>query len=132
MPTKKKVTKPTSAKASADKKTSSKPKNKFDADDVEKNKVIATLSYIWILCLVPLLLKKNSEFTQFHARQGLTILVTWIVIFVIGIIPILGWMIWFFGMIAIVTISIVGVIKTLSGEAWEIPLIHEWSKKWNL
>ncbi|MFH1326446.1 MAG: DUF4870 domain-containing protein [Candidatus Falkowbacteria bacterium] len=122
MPTKKKTTK----------KTSSKPKNKFDADDVEKNKIIAALSYIFILCLVPLMLKKNSEFTQFHARQGLTITVAWFVLWVFGIIPILGWIVAFFGNIALLIISVLGVIKTLSGESWEIPFIHEWSKKWNL
>src|SRR3989339_630004 len=41
--------------------------------DVEENKTVAALSYAWILCLVPLLGKRNSKFAQFHAKQGLVL-----------------------------------------------------------
>jgi len=104
---------------------------KFDSKDIENNRVIAALSYIFILCLVPLLLKKNSDFTQFHARQGLTITVAWFVSWVIGIIPIFIIFSFLINIILLV-VSVLGVIKTLNGETWEIPFIYEWSKKWNL
>lgn len=120
------------SKKSTTHKSANDAKHSFSADDIKKNKEIAALSYIWILCLVPLLLKKNSAYAQFHAKQGLTILIAWVVILIIGIVPILGWIIWFFGMIAIVLVSIAGVIKTLNGEAWKIPFVYEWSKKWDL
>ena len=32
-----------------------------DKKDVEENAVMAALSYIWILCFVPLFLKKKSK-----------------------------------------------------------------------
>ncbi|PIR93436.1 hypothetical protein COT99_00790 [Candidatus Falkowbacteria bacterium CG10_big_fil_rev_8_21_14_0_10_43_10] len=120
-------------KAKSTKKSSAEtaPEKKFDGKDAEDNKIIASLSYIFILCLVPLLLKRNSEFAQFHARQGLTITVAWFVSWVIGIIPIFI-IFTFFINIALLIISILGVIKTLNGESWKIPLIYEWSKKWNL
>jgi len=96
--------------------------------DVEVNKNIAVLSYIWILCLVPLLGKRNSKFAQFHAKQGL-------ILFALEIIASL--LIWFplFGqlfMLLLIVVSVMGIIKTLNGEWWEIPFIHEWSKKINL
>ncbi|MDP3899736.1 MAG: DUF4870 domain-containing protein [bacterium] len=109
-----------------------KAEQKFSNEDIEKNKVVSALSYIFILCLIPLLLKQTSPYAQFHARQGLTITVAFFIFWVIGIIPILGWMVAFFGNIALIIISILGVIKTLDGKAWEIPFIYEWSKKWNL
>ena len=40
------------------------------AKDIEENKYIAILSYVWILCLVPLLLKRDSEFVQFGSVSG--------------------------------------------------------------
>ena len=123
MPKAKSTKKPTTAKTA---------EKTFDSKDMEDNRIIASLSYIFILCLVPLLLKKNSEFTQFHARQGLTITVAWFGFWVIGIVPILGWMIAFLGNILLLIVSILGVIKTLNGENWKIPFIYEWSKKWNL
>ena len=96
--------------------------------DVEENKTIAALSYVWILCLVPLLGKKDSKFAQFHAKQGL-------VLFIIEIVA--GLLVWFpiFGQLlalALLVISVIGIIKTLNGEWWKIPYIHDWSKKINL
>ncbi len=101
-------------------------------NDVEDNKITASLSYIFILCLVPLLLKRNSEFCQFHAKQGLTITVAWFAFWIIGIIPVLGWLVAFVGTITLLIVSILGIIKTLNGEKWKIPYIYEWSKQWNL
>src|SRR3989339_1532109 len=124
--------KKSNAKTVAKPGASAKATAAFDARDIEDNKIIASLSYIFILCLVPLLLQKKSVYAQFHARQGLTITVAWFALWVFGIIPILGWIVAFFGNILLLVVSIAGVIKTLSGEAWEIPFIYEWSKKWNL
>ena len=96
--------------------------------DIEENKVIAALSYAWILFLVPLLGKRKSKFAQFHAKQGL-------VVFILELIGSL--LIWFpvFGqllMLAFVVISVIGIIKALNGEWWKIPYIYTWSKKINL
>lgn len=96
--------------------------------DVEINKNVAILSYVWILCLVPLLGKKNSKFAQFHAKQGL-------VLFVLEIIASL--IIWFpfFGqlfMLILIVVSVMGIVKVLNGEWWKIPFIYGWSKKINL
>ena len=125
-------TKKSTAKKSTAKKTKPIDKISFSARDIDSNKIIASLSYIFILCLVPLLLQKKSAYAQFHARQGLTITVAWFVLWVFGIIPILGWIVAFFGNILLLIVSIAGVIKTLNGESWQIPYIYEWSKKWNL
>jgi len=102
-------------------------KNSKDLD-AEVNKNITVLSYVWILCLVPLLGKRDSKFAQFHAKQGL-------VLFILEIIASL--LIWFplFGqlfMLLLIVVSVMGIIKTLNGEWWEIPFIYEWSKKINL
>jgi uncharacterized membrane protein len=93
--------------------------------DAEINKNIAAMSYLWILCLVPLLGKRDSEYAQFHAKQGLVLF---------GIELIASLFVWFpvFGqlfMLALLVISVMGVVKTLNEEWWEIPFIYEWSKK---
>ncbi len=96
--------------------------------DVEQNKAMAALSYVWILFLVPLLGKKNSKFAQFHAKQGL-------ILFIIEIVASLFFWFPFFGqllMLALVVISIIGIVKTLNGEWWKIPYLYDWSKKINL
>ena len=42
----------------------------FDQKDIEQNKVMALLSYLGILVLVPLLGAKGSKYARFHTSQG--------------------------------------------------------------
>ena len=42
----------------------------YAAADVQNNKVMAVLSYIGILVLIPILAAKESPFARFHANQG--------------------------------------------------------------
>lgn len=111
-------------------KNASNPKRE-DAD-VETNKLVAALSYLWILCLVPLLLKKDSKFAQHHAKQGLVLFIAEILVSFINIIPFLGQLVWFFAAILFLVLSVIGIIKTLNGEWWKAPYIYDWSKKVNL
>ncbi len=96
--------------------------------DIEKNKEVAALSYIWVLCLVPLLTKKRSKFAQFHAKQGLILFIAEIVGVFIFWIPVFGWAI----AIVLLVVSIMGVLKALNGEWWKIPYVYDLSKKFNL
>lgn len=100
----------------------------FDSKDTEDHKFVAALSYIGILFLVPLLVKKESPFAQFHAKQGLVL----VIIFFVGSfffwIPIIGWLAFLFLLIA----DILALIKTLQGQAWEIPIVTDIVKKLNI
>ena len=106
------------------KKTEEKTKTSKDLD-MEVNKGIAVLSYVWILCLVPLLGKRDSEFAQFHAKQGLVLFVIEIVASLFIWFPIFGQLL----MLLLLIVAVMGIIKTLNGEWWEIPVIHDLSKK---
>ena len=104
-----------------------------DSKDIEDNKVIAAIGYLWILCLVPLLAKKDSKFAQHHGRQGLVLtvisIILWVVGFVLIFIPIIGWLILFVAWITLIVLAVMGIVKSLNGEYWEIPVIGEYAKK---
>ncbi len=100
--------------------------------DVEENKLIAAISYISVLCLVGLLGKKDSPYVQYHAKQGFVLFIAAIAFMVVGIVPILGWFIGFFGSIAVLVLSIMGIINAIGGKKVELPLVGEWAKKVNL
>jgi uncharacterized membrane protein len=51
---------------------------------------------------------------------------------VIGIIPFIGWILGFIGAIAIIILSILGILKSLNGEYWEMPYVAEYAKKINI
>ncbi len=103
-------------------------KNINNKKDIEENKVAAALSYVWILCLVPLFLKKNSKFCQFHAKQGLLLFIVEVIGMVIFPIPFLGWLLF----ILVVIFSILGVRAALAGEFWEMPILGKYTNKLNL
>ena len=110
-------------------KTENKSKDILSADelDAQKNSGVAALSYLWILFIVPLLGKRKSKFAQFHAKQGLVLF---------GIELVAGMFAWFplFGQLIIlglIVIAVMGAVKALNEEWWEIPYISEWSKKIN-
>jgi fumarate reductase subunit D len=100
----------------------------INKDDIEKNKVVAAMSYLWILCLVPLFLKRNSAFAQFHAKQGLVLFIIEIVGWLVFWIPFLGQLL----LIAIVLVAIIAIIKAYQGSYWKIPVIGDFAKKINL
>ena len=102
-----------------------KSKTTFTAKDIEENKVVAAFSYLWILSVVFLLVKKDSPYTQFHAKQGLVIFIAFIIL---GFIPILGWIVDLFLTILI----IVGFFQAISGKAFKIPGVWPIAEKINL
>jgi uncharacterized membrane protein len=96
--------------------------------DVEANKTLAAISYLWILCLIPLLTKQDSKFAQFHAKQGLVLFGIELVASILFWFPVFGQLI----SIALVIVSIIGIIKAYNGEWYKMPYIYDWSQKINL
>ena len=96
--------------------------------DIEENKVMAAIGYVWILCLVPLFLKRKSKFAQFHAKQGLILFIVEIFGWLIFWIPIIGWILG----ILILVLAILGIMNALQGKYWEMPLLGKYAKKINL
>lgn len=104
----------------------------FDKKDIDDNKIIALLSYIGILCLIPLLAKKDSKFCQEHAKQGFVLFLVEIAVYAIGFVPVIGWfLIGPIGSILTLIVSIIGIIKVLQGEFWEIPVLGPYRKNIN-
>lgn len=97
--------------------------------DIDENKLLAAIGYLGILCLVPLLGKKDSAFCQFHGKQGLVIFIVWLVFWACNIVPILGWTVFFFGSIGLLVLIIMGVVHALNGEEWEVPLLGKYAKQ---
>ena len=94
------------------------------ADDVQKNKVLAAISYIYIASLIILLVKKDSPFAQFHAKQGF---VLFIVALICGFIPILGRPLIF----VVFVMAIIGIISAAQGKWYKMPLVSQLAEKIN-
>lgn len=100
-----------------------------NSKDIDENKLLAAIGYLGILCLVPLLIKKDSAFCQFHGKQGLVLLVVWLVLSMFNVLPILGQLIWVFGSIVLLVLVILGMVHALNGEEWEMPVLGKYAKQ---
>lgn len=87
----------------------------------QEEKIWAVLSYFWIISLVALAARKNNEFIRHHANQGALLFAFSLLMWV----PIFGWLLG----VAVFVLAIIGVIKALKGEKWEMPLVGDMAKK---
>lgn len=100
---------------------------KCEQKDIDENKGLAAISYLWILFLIPLLTKKDSPYAQFHAKQGLALFVASLVIGAASAIPVIGWfLISWIGSLIILVLFIMGLLNALSGKCEELPVIGKW------
>lgn len=85
-------------------------------------RVLAAFSYLWVFSILLLFLKRDSEFIQFHARQGL----------VLFLVSTLSWALPGFGAIinAIVLILVFfGFFMAWSGTRWKMPFVGKLAEK---
>jgi len=100
--------------------------------DLPDDRLIAAIGYLGILCLVPLLLKKESAFAQHHGKQGLVLLLAWVVLWVGNIVPVLGQVVWALGSLALVVLIILGMVNALQGKMWDMPVLGKYAKNLKL
>ncbi len=94
-------------------------------EDIQQNKVIAALAYL--IFFLPLIAAKDSAFGKFHANQGLVLLISFFVVNIIYIIPILGWIAAPLLSIALIVIGILGAVSAYNGKAEEMPIIGQFN-----
>lgn len=96
-----------------------------DQKDFQDNKIIAMMGYLGILCLIPLLGRKDSPYAQFHGRQGLILCILWLITWVVGWFPFVGWALW----IASIILTVVGMQNAYNGKTEELPVIGKYAEK---
>ena len=95
-----------------------------DVDPVVEGKPWALMAYLWILCLIPLIMKKDNPFAFFHAKQGLLLFLCSILLGVIAVIPVLG-ILSVLGNVVIIILSLIGIFNVLIGNYWKVPILGE-------
>lgn len=123
--------------------------SEYDANDIQNNKAMAVLSYFGLLALIPFFCCKQSKYAQFHAKQGMTLLIVdvcySIVSFLLNLIKVtrvstttyygiaipyeyqvtpwfISVILWILGL-GILALVIIGIINAAQGKAKELPLI---------
>jgi uncharacterized membrane protein len=98
------------------------PNGTTEHGDAEKNKGMAIVAYL--IFFIPLLAARDSKFAMYHANQGLTLFLCAVAAnVVLGIIPILGWVLLPFANLFILILAIIGIVNAAGGRKKPLPLI---------
>lgn len=99
--------------------------------DVGENRLVAALGWLWALSVVILLVRKDSPFVQFHARQGfLLFVVSAFLWFVLGVLfGSAAWGLQWLLQLLVFVIIVVGFVQALRGRRWEMPLLGKHAAK---
>jgi uncharacterized membrane protein len=106
--------------------------------------IMIVLSYLGPLALIPLLVEKEDQEVQWHAKHGLVLLVAEIVLFVglsiiqmiVGAIPVIGCLTAIIGIlisfvlsIGILIVHIMCIIKGVNGQRFTLPYVSEYANR---
>jgi uncharacterized membrane protein len=103
----------------------------------EQDKVMLALAYLGPLALVPLVMVKDSQFVQWHAKNGLVlgvggVIALSVMVSFLSIIPILRCLAPLFGVLgvmALAAIDLFSAMKAQRGERFRVPVTTELSEK---
>jgi len=97
--------------------------------------LMGIISYLWILCIIPLLVMRKDAFVHFHARQGLVLFLSSIAVFVLSVLsaiaPIIG-ILSFLLLLVLFVFGVAGIVIVILGRQWKMPLLGEWAAKLDL
>ncbi|MEE0991517.1 MAG: zinc ribbon domain-containing protein [Bacteroidales bacterium] len=113
--------------------------------DVQANKGYAVLSYLGILFLIPYFTRKNSEYAQYHAKQGMSLFIASAACSVVSFVldSVFGMMSGFLGVflvgivgflqtcvsVGVLVLAIIGIVNAVQGKMNPLPLIGKLSLK---
>lgn len=98
----------------------------MNSNDINNNRLMAVLSYISILFLIPLFLAKDSKFARFHVNQGILIFIVSFVLGLLSAIPFVGIIFKILNVVAFI-FAILGIVNAVQGKAKELPLIGKYT-----
>jgi uncharacterized membrane protein len=101
---------------------------------MDEGKLFAILAYVLGLIgfIIVIAAKKDNKFAMFHAKQSLVLFIGYVVVWILFIIPVLGWIIGGLLSIALFVLWIMGIVNAASGAEKNLPVIGDLAAKINI
>jgi uncharacterized membrane protein len=94
----------------------------------DTSKLLAALGYpIFIVAIVAILIDpyKDEKFVKLHAMQAIALAIGYFVVeVVVGMIPVLGWIVAAILPLAYLIYTIILAMKAYKGESFEVPVVY--------
>jgi uncharacterized membrane protein len=100
---------------------------------VNEGKNIAMIAYITIIGLIIAFVMNNEKkdaFASYHIRQSVGLAVTGLALGIVGMIPILGWIINILGIFVLLYMWVMGLMNAINGKESPVPFLGEKYKIW--
>ena len=91
----------------------------------QKERVLAALSYLGILALIPIFWPDKSESLATHSRSGVVLLIWWVLLLFIFQIPLIGTVLGLLMLIAGMVFTVWGLYDALRGQEAKIPGVEK-------
>lgn len=104
-----------------------KNSNSCGDSQILEGKSFAILSYLSILCIIPLILKKDNVFVLEHTKQGLVIFLGQVAVMIISIL--LGPWVFRLGMFVLWVFAFIGIVAVVQGRTIKFPVISGIAEK---
>ena len=101
-----------------------------DGGKVSDNRALMiVLSYLWILCLIPLLIEKDDKEVQWHAKHGLVLSIVEFILHMILSVTGIGCFFTPFLFLGFAIIRLIAIVKGLNGQRFTIPVLSEFADR---
>jgi len=101
----------------------------LEEKEIQEGKILAVIGYLGILCIVPLLLKKENKFAFYHGKQGLVLFIVEVAAFILSVIPFLGPLVLRLAFFVCGLFSLWGIIQSLLGNYSRLFLVSDIADK---
>lgn len=101
----------------------------MEEKEIQEGKILAVIGYLGILCIVPLLLKKENKFAFYHGKQGLVLFIVEVAAFILSVIPFLGPLVLRLAFFVCGLFSLWGIIQSLLGNYSRLFLVSDIADK---
>jgi len=101
----------------------------MEEKEIQEGKIFAVIGYLGILCIVPLLLKKENKFAFYHGKQGLVLFIVEVAAFILSVIPFLGPLVLRLAFFVCGLFSLWGIIQSLLGNYSRLFLVSDIANK---
>ncbi|MBF8150289.1 hypothetical protein ITJ86_10305 [Winogradskyella sp. F6397] len=98
-----------------------------------EGKTIAIIAYLTIIGLIIAFVMNNDKkdaFVKYHITQSLGLALTGLALGIIGIIPIIGWLINIIGIFILLYMWIMGLINAINDKKQPVPLLGKKYEVW--
>lgn len=100
-----------------------------DVTGIEERYLMAALSYVGVLVLVPLLVRRDDPFVRWHAQQGLVLLAGFVLAIVAAAwVAVVGNVLFALLLFA----NVIALAQALLGRRWKIPGVGHLAEKFRI